>query len=141
MSRAITDNVRRRRRRTRQAASQRGPARRTIQRRRFGTLRRIFGESSSARRLAAVLVLLLALLILRPMLMSALSYHRTAGLLEQRRQEVRDLEQRNALLKERVAYYRTDVFLAERAREYGLVKPGEEAYVIRELAHENLRDE
>lgn len=106
----------------------------------LGALRRVFGESSSSRKLAAVLLLLLAILILRPMFMSLLSYHRTEGLLDQRRAEVAELAQRNRELEQQVDYYRTDVFLAERAREYGLVKPGEKAFVVRELAGDGSTD-
>lgn len=76
---------------------------------------------------------MLSLIVVRPMVMSMMSYHRTAGLLAERRAEVHDLRSRHAKLLRQLAYYETDAFLAERAREYGLTRPGEQPYVIREL--------
>ena len=76
---------------------------------------------------------MLAMLIVRPMMMSMLSFHRSAALLEERRLEVGQLTNRNRELTKRLTYYRTDAFVAERAREYGLVMPGETSFVVREL--------
>lgn len=98
------------------------------------SLQRIFGEFHGGRLLTLVFVGLLLMLIVRPVVMSLLSYHRTANLLEHRRSEVSDLQKRHDTLQATAKYYETDVFLAERAREFGLVRPGEQAYVIRELA-------
>ncbi|MCW2928675.1 MAG: hypothetical protein JWM86_2643, partial [Thermoleophilia bacterium] len=67
--------------------------------------------------------------------MSGLSWHRTAALLEERRAVVSQLSARNRALEEQVDYYRTDTFVAEQARMYGMIEPGEETYVIRELVH------
>jgi cell division protein FtsB len=97
-------------------------------------VRRLFGESRSTSWPAIILLMLLALMVVRPMIMSVLSFHRTAGLLTERRAEVATLQSRHDELASRKAYYETDAFIAERGREYGLVMPGETAFVIRELA-------
>jgi cell division protein FtsB len=81
------------------------------------------------------LMLIGCLLIVRPVVMSLLSWHRTAGLLAERREEVAKLEARHKELDQAYEYYQTEAFLAERAREYGLVLPGETPYVVRELVH------
>jgi cell division protein FtsB len=94
----------------------------------------MFGESRSASWPAIILLALLALMVVRPMIMSVLSYHRTDGLLTERRNEVAKLRSRNEKLSARRSYYKTDAFIAERGRQYGLVMPGETSYVIRELA-------
>lgn len=98
-------------------------------------LRDLFGESRATTLVLVGILVVLGLLVVRPMIMSLLSYHRTAGLLDERRTEVAHLTKRNGQLEQQVAYFRTDVFLAERARLYGLVKPGEQAFVIREYTH------
>ena len=96
--------------------------------------RRLFGESRSTRWIAILIAVLVALLVVRPVVRSVFSYYRTAGLLEERRADVRGLAERHGELQDLILYYETDVFLAERARRYGLVREGEQAYVIRELA-------
>ncbi len=101
-------------------------------------IRSVFGESRGVTVLVGILLLLLLLLLVRPMLRSALSYQRTAAMLEERRAEVASLQERNRELLQRRDYYRTSEFIAERAREYGLVRPGEESFVIRELVHPEL---
>lgn len=97
-------------------------------------IRMLFGESRSVSWLAILLIVLVGMLLVRPMMRSVLSYHRTDALLTERRGEVASLERRNDILKRRAAYRRTDGFIAERGREYGLVVPGETPYVVRELA-------
>ena len=72
------------------------------------------------------------MLLVRPMIMSLLSYHRTADLLHDRRTEVARLTDRNETLTTRLQYYKTNQYLAERARTFGFVMPGETPYVIRE---------
>jgi cell division protein FtsB len=95
----------------------------------------VFGESTAITWIVVGLLAILCLLIVRPVAMSLLSWHRTAGLLAERRDEVANLEARNDELKAEYEYYQTEGFLAERAREYGLVLPGETPYVVRELVH------
>lgn len=101
-------------------------------------VRSVFGESPGVTAILLAITILLGLLLLRPMLMSLISYHRTASLLSDRRTEVAALKQRNTELRARVTYFGTDAFIAERAREYGLVHPGETSYVVRELVHPEL---
>lgn len=101
-------------------------------------IKQIFGESQGVTILVAILLCLIALLIVRPMVRSILSYHRTAALLQERRAEVAALSSRHTELEQRKAYYQTPEFIAERAREYGLVRPGESAFVIRELVHPEM---
>lgn len=115
------------------AAATRARARRARGRRRH-PVRRLFGESRSVTWPALVLLALLGLLVVRPMMMSLFSYHRTASLLRERRTEVTALTTRQHTLQARRKYYSTTAFIAERAREYGLVRPGEQPFVIRELA-------
>lgn len=98
-------------------------------------VRRFFGQSRAVNWGVLFLVAVIGLMLVRPLAMSGLSWHRTAGLLTERRAEVAALEQRNQDLTERVAYYRTDTFIAEQARMYGMIEPGEKTYVIRELVH------
>jgi len=81
------------------------------------------------------LLFVFCLLLVRPVGMSLLSWHRTASVLSDRREEVSALQKRNVMLDRRLEYYRTDAFVAERARRYGLVQPGEAGFVVRELVH------
>lgn len=96
-------------------------------------LQRLFGDSKATQVLGVLMVLLVLMLVVRPVVRSVLSYHRTASLLEERRQEVGGLASRHGELIDQLTYYETDIFLAERAREYGLTRPGETSYVVREL--------
>ena len=98
-------------------------------------IRRLFGESRGVAWGAVFIIVVLSLLLVRPLAMSLLSWHRTAAVLEERRTEVAGLERRHDHLKSQVAYYQTDAFVAEQARAYGMVVPGETAFVIRELVH------
>lgn len=94
---------------------------------------RLFGPSTFATWFVAAVLLLLGLLLVRPLVMSTLSWHRTAGLLADRRSEVAGLRARHDALRLQLTYFNTDAFLAERAREYGLVRAGETPFVIREF--------
>jgi cell division protein FtsB len=98
-------------------------------------VRRFFGQSRAVNWGLLFIVVVLGLMLVRPLVMSGLSWHRTAGLLTERRAEVEVLERRNEVLTERVDYYRTTAFIAEQARAYGMVEPGETSFVIRELVH------
>lgn len=109
-------------------------SRRRRRRRSVAVVARLFGESRSVTAIVLAFAALLGLLLVRPMAMSMLSYHRTAALLAERRVEVHDLRARHARLERQHAYYQTDMFVAERARQYGLTRPGEQPFVIRELA-------
>ncbi|MBC7644568.1 MAG: septum formation initiator family protein [Thermoleophilia bacterium] len=107
-------------------------------RQRLPASRTLFGDSKGLSWLFMIMLLLIGLLLIRPMMMSLLSYHRTAALLTERRGEVAQLSSRNVELRTTREWYRSDAFLAVRAREYGLVKPGETPFVIRELVHPEL---
>lgn len=98
-------------------------------------IRRWFGESRGVTWGAIFLAVLIGLMLVRPLAMSLFSWHRTAGVLAERRAEVAGLERRNAHLKAQLDYYATDAFVAEKARSYGMVAPGETGFVIRELVH------
>jgi cell division protein FtsB len=98
-------------------------------------LRRFFGQSRGVSWGVIFLVLVVGLMLVRPLVMSALSWHRTAALLTERRAEVASLERRNERLTAQVDYYRTDRFIAEQARRDGMVEPGEQSYVMREIVH------
>jgi cell division protein FtsB len=98
-------------------------------------VRRLFGQSRGVNWGVIFIIAVIALMLVRPLVMSGLSWHRTASLLEERRAEVASLEQRHHELKQQVDYYGTDAFIAEQARAYGMVEPGERTYVIRELVH------
>lgn len=98
-------------------------------------IRRLFGQSRGVNWAVMFLAVIVLLMLVRPLVMSGLSWHRTASLLQERRSEVATLEQRHVELGDTVAYYRTDAFIAEQARAYGMVEPGEQTYVIRELVH------
>lgn len=100
-----------------------------------GALRRLFGQSVGVNVGVVFIALVVGLLLIRPLVVSGLSLHRTAALLTERRAEVAQLEHTHERLQERVDYYRTDTFIAEQARAYGMVEPGEQTYVIRELVH------
>lgn len=101
-------------------------------------IRRIFGESQGVTVLVVIMLCLIATLLVRPMIRSLMSYQRTAAMLTERRSEVAQLTARHTELQQRRDYYRTPEFISERAREYGLVRPGERAFVIRELVHPEL---
>src|SRR5690349_17045149 len=90
----------------------------------------LIGESRTGTWVMVAILAVIGLLVVRPVIMSALSWHRTANVLNERRSEVAHLEQRHDLLKKKLEYYRTDAFIAERARHYGLVRPGETAFVV-----------
>lgn len=98
-------------------------------------VRRMFGQSRAVNWGILFFALLVGMMLIRPLAMSGLSWHRTASLLDERRAEVGRLDKRNKELSERVKYYETDEFIAEQARLYGMVEPGEQAQVIREIVH------
>lgn len=98
-------------------------------------VRRLFGESPGVTWGAIVLIALVSLVLVRPLANSFLSWHRTAGLLQERRAEVADLRAQHDVLQDDLAFYETDQFVVEQARIFGLVMPGEESYVLRELVH------
>lgn len=98
-------------------------------------VRRFFGQSRGVNWGVLFIVAVVGLLLVRPLVMSGMSWHRTAGLLAERRAEVAQLERRHETLTSRVEYYRTPTFIAEQARAYGMVEPGERTYVIREIVH------
>jgi cell division protein FtsB len=98
-------------------------------------VRRLFGQSRGVNWGVLFIVVVVGLLLVRPLVMSGMSWHRTAALLTERRAEVAQLERRNVELTKRVEYYRTPSFIAEQARAYGMVEPGERSYVIREIVH------
>lgn len=98
-------------------------------------VRRMFGESPGVTWGAIVLIALVSLVLVRPLANSFLSWHRTAGLLEERRAEVADLRAQHDSLRDDLAFYETEQFVVEQARTFGLVMPGEETYVLRELVH------
>lgn len=98
-------------------------------------VRRLFGQSRGVNWGVIFIIIVVALMLVRPLVMSGMSWHRTAALLEERRNEVTTLEGRHAELQERVDYYGTDAFIAEQARAYRMIEPGERTYVIRELVH------
>lgn len=101
-------------------------------------VQRVFGDSGGVGAIVFIILLLMCMLLVRPVIMSLMSWQRTAGLLAERRLEVRELEARHRKLQARLAYYRTDTFVAERARQYGLVREGEVPFVMRELVHPEL---
>lgn len=98
-------------------------------------VRRLFGQSRAVNWGVLFIVAVIGLMLVRPLVMSGLSWHRTAAVLEERRVEVAALERRHAALEERVAYVKTTAFVGEQARAYGMVEPGEQTFVIRELVH------
>lgn len=98
-------------------------------------VRRVFGQSRAVNWGVLFIVVVVGMLLVRPLVMSGLSWHRTAGRITERRAEVAQLDQRHDRLVERVAYYSTPTFIAEKARAYGMVEPGEQSYVIREIVH------
>ena len=98
-------------------------------------VRQFFGQSRGVNWGVLFIVVVLGMMLVRPLVMSGLSWHRTAGLLHERRTEVAQLEQRHTELEDRIDYYRTSAFIAEQARLYGMIEPGEQTYVIRELVH------
>ncbi len=98
-------------------------------------VKRVFGQSRGATWGVAFVAVVVIMLLVRPLVMSGLSWHRTAALLDERRAEVAALEARNERLTRLVEYYRTKTFIAEQARTYGMVEPGEQSFVIREVVH------
>lgn len=98
-------------------------------------VRRFFGQSRAVNWGVLFIILIVGLMLVRPLVMSGLSWHRTAALLSERRAEVAQLEHRNDELTAQVEYYRTPTFITEQARTYGMVQPGERTYVIREIVH------
>lgn len=98
-------------------------------------VRRLFGQSRAVNWGVLFLALVVGMLLVRPLVMSGLSWHRTAALLEERRAEVARLDARHDDLSAQVEYYRTDEFIKEQARLYGMVEPGERSQVIREIVH------
>lgn len=98
-------------------------------------IRRLFGPSRGVTWGVLFITVVVGLMLVRPLVMSGLSWHRTAGLLTARRAEVAQLEQQHEQLTAQVEYYRTPAFIAEQARKYGMIEPGERAFVIRELVH------
>jgi cell division protein FtsB len=98
-------------------------------------VRRVFGQSRAVNWGVLFLVVVIGMLLVRPLVMSGMSWHRTAARIDERRAEVAQLEQRHDRLTARVEYYATPTFIAEKARAYGMVEPGEQSYVIREIVH------
>lgn len=98
-------------------------------------VRRVFGQSRAVNWGVLFLVIVIGMLLVRPLVMSGMSWHRTAGRIEERRAEVAQLRHRHRVLSERVDYYRTPTFIAEKARAYGMIEPGEQSFVIREIVH------
>jgi hypothetical protein len=98
-------------------------------------VRRLFGQSSGAAWGAIVVIVLLSMMLVRPIANSVLSWHRTAGLLAERRTEVTQLRREHRQLKSDLAFYDTDQFVVEQARTFGMVFPGEQTYVLREVVH------
>jgi cell division protein FtsB len=98
-------------------------------------VQRWFGESRGVAWGAIFIIAIVVLMLVRPLAMSFFSWHRTASLLQERRAEVAMLETRHEELTEQVDYNRTEAFVAEQARTYGMVRPGETPFVIRELVH------
>lgn len=109
--------------------------------RRIGTtdlahpVRRFFGQSSGAAWGAIIVIVLVSMMLVRPLANSFLSWHRTAGMLSERRTEVAQLRVQHAQLKDDLAFYDTDQFVVEQARTFGMVFPGETTYVLREVVH------
>lgn len=98
-------------------------------------IKRLFGESRGVTWSAIFIVALVGMMLVRPLAASFFSYHRTAGLLAERRTEVAQLRARHSALQRQLAYYRTPQFVAERARTFGMIAPGEKPYIMRELVH------
>jgi cell division protein FtsB len=98
-------------------------------------VRRLFGQSRGVNWGVLFILVVVGLMLVRPLVMSGLSWHRTAALLTERRAEVASLKRTHHSLEEQVAYYRTDAFIGEQARQYGWIEPGEQAFVVRELVH------
>jgi cell division protein FtsB len=98
-------------------------------------VQRWFGRSRGVTWGAVFIVIMLSLLLVRPLAMSLLSWQRTASLLNERRAEVAELQTRNDNLERQLAFYETDAFIAEQARSYGMVTPGEQSFVVREFVH------
>lgn len=98
-------------------------------------VRRVFGQSRAVNWGVLFIVIVVGMMLVRPLVMSGLSWHRTAGRITERRAEVAQLDARHDMLKGRVAYYGTPTFIAEKARAYGMVEPGEQSFVIREIVH------
>ena len=98
-------------------------------------VRRLFGPSRGVTLGVVFVLAVTSMMLVRPLIMSGLSWHRTAGLLAERRVEVAALQRRNDHLTEQVTYFHTASFVAEQARVYGMIEPGEEAFVMRELVH------
>jgi cell division protein FtsB len=98
-------------------------------------VRRLFGQSRGVNWGVLFIIAVIGLMLVRPLVMSGLSWQRTASLLEERRAEVSVLQDRHDELEAQVDYYRTDAFISEQARAYGMIEPGERTFVIRELVH------
>ena len=98
-------------------------------------VRRLFGQSSGAAWGAIIVIVLVSMMLVRPLANSFLSWQRTAGLLTERRTEVAALRADHRELKQDLAFYDTDQFVVEQARMFGMVFPGEQTYVMREVVH------
>jgi cell division protein FtsB len=98
-------------------------------------VRRLFGQSRGVNWGVLFIVIVVGLMLVRPLVMSGLSWHRTASLLTERRAEVAQLQRTHDELEAQVAYYRTEEFIGEQARAYGWIEPGEQTFVVRELVH------
>ncbi|MEO6867624.1 MAG: septum formation initiator family protein [Gaiellales bacterium] len=98
-------------------------------------VRRLFGQSRGVNWGVLFIIIVMVMMLVRPLVMSGMSWHRTAALLNERRAEVQQLEARHDVLSTRVEYFRTDAFIAEQARTYGMIEPGERTFVIREFVH------
>lgn len=98
-------------------------------------VRRVFGQSRAVNWGVLFLVVVIGMLLVRPLVMSGMSWHRTSARITERRAEVAQLERRHDVLSARVEYYETPTFIAEKARAYGMIEPGEQSFVIREIVH------
>ncbi|MCW2950129.1 MAG: hypothetical protein JWN41_1142 [Thermoleophilia bacterium] len=98
-------------------------------------VRELFGESRGVTIGAIIIIVLISMMLIRPLAHTFFSWHRTAGILHERRIEVRELRARHTQLTEQVTFFNTPQFVAEQARAYGYIMPGERPYVIRELVH------
>jgi cell division protein FtsB len=93
----------------------------------MASVRRRRGRRRWLRWVALGVVVLLALLYYRPVR----AYLKTQDAVEQRRAEVEALAARKRQLEERLAEIRSGATLVRGARRLGLVKPGEELFIVR----------
>ena len=72
-------------------------------------------------------LVLLAFLYYRPLT----TYFETKHTLEQRAADVKGLQQRNRMLRRRLARSGSELALVRKARELSLVKPGERLFIVK----------